>query len=83
MRDPGNLPQVQFERFVDEQFVEPAVFAKDEGIVEAGDEQDVLHLERHQVFEAFKALFRVAMTTAQRCGARSWGYPSPEGRERR
>ena len=59
MRDPGNLLQVQFERFVDQQFVEAAVFAQDERVVETGDQQDVLHAERHQVLEAFKALFGI------------------------
>ena len=56
---PGNLLQVEFERFVDQQLVEPAIFAQDERIVEAGDEKNVLHLERHQVVEALKALFGV------------------------
>src|ERR1700719_3203262 len=39
--------------------MEPAVFAQDEGIVEARDKKNVMHLERHQVFEAFKAFFGV------------------------
>ena len=59
VRNPWDLPEVEFERFVDEQLVEPAIFAEDEGIVETGDEKNVLHLERHQVFEAFKALVGV------------------------
>ena len=59
MRDAGNLLQVEFEGFVDEQLVEAAVFAQDERIVEAGDQKDVLHLERHQVVEAFEAGFGI------------------------
>ncbi len=38
---PGHVVQVEFERFADQQFVQPAVFAQDEGVVEAGDQQDV------------------------------------------
>ena len=56
---PGICAEIEFERFVDQQLVEAAIFAQNEGIVEAGDEKDVLHLEGHQVFEAFKALFGV------------------------
>ncbi len=59
VRDPGNLPQVQLKRFVNEQFVEPPVLAQDEGIVQARNQQNVLHAEWHQVLETFKALFGV------------------------
>ena len=59
MRDAGNLLQIQFERFVDQQLVQPPVFAQDERIVEAGDQQDVLHPERHQVLEALEARFGI------------------------
>ena len=59
MSDPGNLLQVQFERFVDEQFVEPPVFAQDERVVQARHQKNVLHLEGHEIFEAFKALLGV------------------------
>ena len=59
MSDAGNLSQVEFERFIDQQFVEAAIFAEDKGIVEAGDEQDVLDLEGHQVVEAFQAGFGI------------------------
>ena len=52
--DAGNMVQIQLQRFADQQLVEPAVFAQDEGVVEAGDEQDVVHPERHQVLEAFE-----------------------------
>ena len=55
----GNLPQVQFERLVNQQFTEPSVFAQDERVVETGDQKDVLNAERHQVLEAFEALFSV------------------------
>jgi hypothetical protein len=60
--DVGNsreLAQVEFKRFVDEQLVEAAVFTENEGIVKAGDEKDIVHLEGHQILEAFKALFGV------------------------
>ena len=30
MRDAGNLLQVEFQRFVDQEFVEAAIFAQDE-----------------------------------------------------
>src|SRR5258708_14894773 len=59
MRDPGNVLRVQFERFVDQQLIQTAVFPEDERIVEAGDQKDVLDLERHQVVEAFEARFGV------------------------
>src|ERR1700688_2108036 len=59
MRDTGNLLQVQFERFVDQQFIKPAIFAQDERIVKAGNQKNVLDLERHQVVEAFEARFSV------------------------
>ena len=59
MSNPGELPQVEFERFVDEQLVEAAILAQNKRIVEAGDKQDVVHFEGHQVLEAFEALFRV------------------------
>jgi hypothetical protein len=57
--DAGNLLGVQFERLCDQEFIEAAVFAEDKRVIEAGDQKDVLDLERHQVFEAFKALFGV------------------------
>src|SRR5579863_287107 len=59
VRDPRDVLQAQFERFVNEQFVEASIFAQDERIVEARDQKNILHLEGHQVLEAFKALFRV------------------------
>ena len=57
VRDAGNLMQIELQRFADQQLVEPAVFAQDERVVEAGDEQDVVHAERHQVLEAFEEAF--------------------------
>src|SRR5439155_2688048 len=57
--DSRNLLQVEFERFVDQEFVEASVFAEDEGVVETRDQKNVVDLEGHQVFEAFKALFSV------------------------
>src|SRR5579862_652406 len=59
VRDAGNLAQVQFERFVDEEFVEASVFAEDERVVKARDQKDVLDAEGHQVLETFEALFGV------------------------
>jgi hypothetical protein len=59
MGDSRNLLQVEFEGFIDEELIQASVFAKDEGVVEAGDQKDVMHLEGHQVFEAFKALLSV------------------------
>lgn len=59
MSDSGNVLGTEIERLINEQFVEPAVFAQDERIVEARNQKDVMHLEGHQIFEAFKTLFRV------------------------
>src|SRR5580700_2682342 len=59
MGNAGNLLQVQFERFVDQQFVEASVFAEDERVVETGDQKNVLDLEGHQVVETFEARFGV------------------------
>src|ERR1700757_401162 len=59
LRDAGDLLQVHFDGFTDQQFVEAAVFFQDEGIVEAGDQQDVAHAERHEVLEALKESLRV------------------------
>ena len=57
--DPRNLAQVQLQRFVDQQFVEASVFAQDERVVQTRHEQNVLHAERHEVLEAFEALFGI------------------------
>ena len=51
---PGNLVQIQLQRLADQQLVEAAVLAQDERVVEAGDQQDVVHPERHQVLEALE-----------------------------
>ena len=57
MSNARNLLQVEVERFVDQQFVETPILAQNKRVVEAGDQKYVLHFERHQVLEAFKALF--------------------------
>ncbi len=57
VRDARHLMKVQFQRFADQQFIEPPIFAQDERVVEAGDEQNVVHAERHQVLEAFEEAF--------------------------
>src|SRR5580700_7272874 len=59
MGNAGNLLQIQFEGFIDEKLIEAAIFAEDEGVVEAGDQKNVLDLERHQVVEAFETRFGV------------------------
>ena len=43
--------QVQLQRLADQQLIKAAVLAQDERIVQAGDQQDVVHAERHQVLE--------------------------------
>ena len=55
---PGNLVEIQLQRFVNQQLIETPVFAQDERIVEAGDQQDVVHSERHQVLEALEETLR-------------------------
>ncbi len=59
LRDPRDLLKVEFERFTDQKFVQSAVLAQNERVVEAGDEQDVAHPEGHQVLEAFEEPLRV------------------------
>ncbi len=54
MSDPGNLLLLEFERFADQQLVQPPVLAQDERVVEAGDEQNVLHPKGHQVLESLE-----------------------------
>ena len=58
-----------------QQLVEPAVFAQDERVVEAGDQQDIVDLKRHQVLEAFEE----ALGTCALSADRKWspGRPSP------
>src|ERR1700733_11783595 len=79
MRDAGNLLQVQFERFVDEKFVESAVFAEYEGVIEAGDQKNILNLKGHQVVEAFEASFGVK----ERFGYGAGGHWSLVGNDTR
>ena len=50
--DTGNLVLLQLQRFADEQLVQASVLAQDERVVEAGNQQDVVHPERHQVLES-------------------------------
>src|SRR4029077_4013424 len=59
MCNSGNLLRTQFERFVDQQLVEPSIFPQNERVIEARHQKDVMHFEGHQVFEAFKAFFGV------------------------
>ena len=56
---PRYLLKIEFERLTNQQLVEPAVFAKDERIVEAGDQENVLHPEGHQVLEALEESLRI------------------------
>jgi hypothetical protein len=68
VRQAWNFLQLKLERFPNEQFVEPPIFTKDEGIVEAGDEKDVLHPKGHQVFEALEELLGVKSRAIERSG---------------
>src|SRR5664279_2884787 len=54
MRDAGDLMNVQLQRLAHQQFVEASVLAQNEGVVEARDQQNVVHAERHQIFEALE-----------------------------
>ncbi len=54
MGDPGNLLLLEFERFPDQQLIQPPVLAQNERVVEAGDQQNILHPEGHQVLEALE-----------------------------
>src|SRR5579863_1811773 len=54
LRDPWNLLQVQLKRLADQQFVQTAVFTENVRVVQAGDQKNVMHLERHEILEAFK-----------------------------
>ena len=58
MGDAGDLVDVELQRLADQQLVQAAVLAQDEGVVEAGDQQNVVHPERHQVLEAVHQAFR-------------------------
>jgi hypothetical protein len=49
--EPGRLVERQIQELTRDQLVEPAVFAERERVIEARDEQDVLHPERHQALE--------------------------------
>src|ERR1035437_1477320 len=54
MRDAGDLMNVQLQRLAHQQLVQASVFAQNEGVVQAGDQQNVVHAERHQIFEALE-----------------------------
>src|ERR1017187_6105861 len=58
MRDAGDLMNVQLQRLAHQQLVEAPVLAQDEGVVQAGDQQNVVHAERHQVLEALELELR-------------------------
>jgi len=55
--DARHMLQVELVRFANQHLVQPAVFAQNERVVQARHQQDVLHPERHQVFESFEKLF--------------------------
>jgi hypothetical protein len=59
MSDPWNLAEIQFEGFINQQFAQTSIFAKDEGIIEAGDQKNIVDAKRHQVLETFEPLLRV------------------------
>ena len=63
MRDSRDLLKMQVQRFANQQFIQAAVFLQDERIVEAGNQQDVLHAEGHQMVEALKEAFGIGGTT--------------------
>src|ERR1035438_1538806 len=54
MRDAGDLMNVQLQRLAHQQFVQASVLAQNEGVVQAGNQQNVVHAERHQVLEALE-----------------------------
>src|ERR1019366_7795740 len=59
VRDAGDLMNVQLQRLAHQQLVEAPVLAQNERVVQAGDQQNVVHAERHQVFEALELELRV------------------------
>ena len=52
--DARRVVQVEVEELAQDQLVQPPVLLQREGVVEAGDEQDVLHPPGHQVLEALQ-----------------------------
>ena len=64
--DAGDLMNVQLQRLAHQQFVEASVLAQNEGVVQAGNQQNVVHAERHQVLEALELELRV------RCRIGNW-----------
>jgi len=43
----------------DQQLIQAPIFAEDEGVVEAGDQENILDAEGHQVLEALEEAFGV------------------------
>jgi len=64
MCDAWRMLQVEFEGFADQELVEAAVFAQDEGIVEAGNQEDVLDPEGLQFLVAFEQFLGVDFVSA-------------------
>jgi hypothetical protein len=54
MDDAGNLLLLEFERFPDQQLIQPPILAKNERVVKAGHQQDILHPKGHQVLKALE-----------------------------
>jgi len=72
MGNAWNMLQIQIERFVDKKFIEAAIFAENEGVVEAGDQKNVLDFERHEVVEALEACFGVEKGLGDGAGGHEW-----------
>ena len=58
MRNSGNILQMKVERLFQQQLVQSPVFAQNERVVQAGNEQDVVHAEGHEILEAFEEVLR-------------------------
>src|ERR1700733_14951568 len=59
MCDSGNLLQIKFARLANQQLIQPPIFAQNKGVVQIGDQQNILHAKRHQPFETLKRVLRV------------------------
>jgi hypothetical protein len=57
--DSGNLLLLKFERFPNQQLIQPPIFTQNERVVKAGDQQNILYPKGHQVLEALEEAFRV------------------------
>jgi len=53
---PRHVRQGEIQELAGDQFVQPSVFLQREGVVETGDEQDVLDPKRHQVLERLERI---------------------------